>query len=167
MNYRGGLAPPPWYHFARPGLMPGSVLPAGRWGARVLATPNHTWRTAEVVYEAVRQVVKPTAPSRLTCAFAHPELAVAVAEQQRERKHEAIYEVVPLDVSAPVHLTNMAYIHPGVGVDLARFDLAEWTVRYWMPTPAPEGSADMPEVLVGGTLQIVGLAVDALTVSRY
>lgn len=161
VNYREGLGAPPWYHLAQPGLPPGVVLPPGRWGARVLETPNHPWRTTEVVYETVRQIVNPSAPSRLGCAFAHPELSVAVAEQQRERMHEAIYEVVPLDVSAPVHVTNLAYIHPGVGVDLARFDLAEWTVRYWVPTPAPEGSADVPEVLVGGPLQIVGVAADA------
>jgi len=70
------------------------------------------------------------------------------------KAHEAIYEVELFEPPGAMHSTDMAYIHPDVAVDLRRFDPEFWASRYWNPIPAPDGSKDNPELLIGGALMI-------------
>jgi Protein of unknown function (DUF2441) len=108
----------------------------------------------EYIFELVRRDLRPTAPSRLTCAFACPteEDARLYAGDNNPGDRLRFYEVEPLDVSAATH--NAAISHCTMTSDVSFIDLMEEKARlYW--EGAPGDRAKGREVLFSCPLRVL------------
>jgi hypothetical protein len=148
---------PIYFHVAPPGLLPGHIIQPGTWGQkmRIYGKGGQTFSDHssaydliwEIVLEATRRALAPTAPSRLDCVFGCCSEADALAFRDKVRPGHQVYQI---------------QVSPEIGTYVADFDaitnlpggpfvdmFVEQARRYW--TSSPVGTC---EALIGGSAVI-------------
>jgi Protein of unknown function (DUF2441) len=127
-------------------LAAGDVIPVGNFG-RLLRELHHGVNingrvfvlgmvAREYIFELARRELRPSAPSRLTCAFACPteEDARLYAVENNKDNKMRFYEVEPTDGSASTH--KAAISHCTMVSDVGFIDLMEPKAKlYWQGNP--------------------------------
>lgn len=130
---------------------PGDVLPPGRWGQTVLSTPGHRWLKMEIQFEEVRRVTNVELPSRLDSSFLFIDRPTADLLRSK-RGDRYLYRVALVDPDRPMHIADMALVHP----ELEMYG-AQWgnPRRYWEIRPIFE--LNWPELITMSPFAIVEL----------
>ncbi len=147
------------YHVCSPNIGLPTIIPPGSFGRYVRSmrtgnlpdvqnARNLTW---EVGLEIARLSLRPTAPSRLDCVFACPDLAAAEAFRHGFRKTGAIYAAELVDPNAPIHKADFALLQTNYAIGTAYVDFyTERCRRYWT-----DASSGLAEVLCGGAVRLI------------
>lgn len=139
-------------------LAPGSIILPGNMGRIMkLYKPNSDRLLQEEIYERARQKLQPEAPSRLSCTFVCPTVSDAEAFHKTESvKLNQWYFVEPIDPPKEVFVADFRnwaqpkpLMRPFNDVNFASVCNDYWT----------GGASSHRELLYGGALKVVGLAV--------
>jgi len=148
------------YHVSPANLAIGTELQPGRFGnfyrqyraGGPMPTPenisNLLW---EICFEAVRQAVAPTKPSRLDCVFAAESLEMAKRFRDKYRGGcGTILKVETLNTNMPCHRGDFSFMSTNFDGPYIEH-MSRGAVRYWTEEPK-----DIVELLYPCPLRVVG-----------
>lgn len=117
------------------------------------------YRKLEAIFEAVRSVIAPSAPSRRQAAFAFLTEDIAVGFRDRSRAGADVY-VVNIEPMTPCFVGDMAWRNIAASIIKGKTgrgrtpSVEEIATEYWRATRFNGGNST-PEVIVGGALTVV------------
>ena len=143
-----------YFHCAPQPLGIGSIIEPGNWGRIIrLYEPDNKVVSVQALNEAcleyARRLHAPTAPSRLDCVFALPDIDSAKNYAFRHSPRNIIYEIEPMDRNAAMHIGDYEVsIEPHTD---RYFDkIFDRGLRYWT-TENPS----YPEVLFACPIRVI------------